>query len=199
MQPAPKPLRALIVEDESRYRDFLADVLREMDWRPVPTASAGEAMRAIQSDPPDLLLLDLNLPVIDGMMFLEQFRRRCPDVPVVIITGFGDLESARKAIRLGVADFLTKPCDLGEIERAIDRARRRNGKADRLSAPTKEDGLVAHAAAGRSLAQIERETIIGALRASGGNRSATAKMLAISRRALYNKMKTYRRDGYELP
>jgi len=197
MQPSRKATSALILEDEPRYRDFLEDVLRGMDCSPVSASNAEQAMKLVQTSPPDMLLLDLNLPRVDGMTFLERFRGRCPETPVVVITGFGDLESARKAIRFGVTDFLTKPCDLGQIEQAIDRALRRldkpvSGRGEVFAAAEPEREV-------RSLEQVERGAIMDALRLSGGNRSEAARRLGISRRALYDKIARYRESGHEVP
>src|SRR5262245_31599224 len=161
--------RALVVEDEARYRAFLLDVLRDMNCAAVGAANAREALAAIEGAKPDILLLDLNLPFVDGLTFLEEFRKKCPGAAVVIITGFGTLEAARRAIRLGVSDFLTKPCDLGQIEGAIDRARRRVSEARErveveepvVQAPESPQAEV------KSLALVEREAIIEALKSSG--------------------------------
>ena len=192
------PPTALVLEDEPRFRAFLAGVLRDMDCSAVQAATAREAMQLIRGDPPDILLLDLNLPANDGMTFLEDFRRVCPAASVVIITAFGDLDSARRAIRLGVTEFLTKPCDLGEIERAIDRARRNlNTSAGQApAAPTIEQAAPKEV---RPLDAVERDAIIAALRQNRGNRSAAAVSLGISRRALYNKLSEYARQGHEVP
>jgi DNA-binding NtrC family response regulator len=195
-----RTLRVIVVEDEMRYRTFLTDVLREMDCDAVGASTADEAARLIGTAPPDVLLLDLNLPVVDGMSFLERFRRTHADTPVVIITGFGDLQSAQRAIHLGVTEFLLKPCHLGQIEQALDRARRGlarldSGATDDRDAadePCDPDGA-------RPLAVLEREAILDALRTTCGNRSAAAARLGISRRALYNKIAEYRGAGFNVP
>ncbi len=190
-------LRVLVVEDERRYRDFLTGVLREMNCDPVGAATVAEATRLIGEQPPDVVVLDLNLPVVDGMSFLEQFRRTHADVPVVIITGFGDLESAQRAIQFGVTEFLTKPCHLGQIEQALDRARRHLVKLGVCLPPEPllcdDNGTV------RPLAAIERDAILDALRTCQGNRTAAAARLGISRRALYNKIADYKRAGHSMP
>jgi DNA-binding NtrC family response regulator len=188
--PPREPCTALVLEDEPRFRALLAGVLKGMDVMPILAPTADEALRAIAASPPSMLLLDLNLPVMGGMSFFEKFRALCPSAPVLIITGFGDLAAARRAIQLGVSDFITKPCDLGELESAVSRARRRM-----LDPPP----AAAHAPAQRSLAEIERDTILRTLRDNGGNRSEAARTLGISRRALYNKLDGYRSEGLEIP
>jgi two-component system response regulator PilR (NtrC family) len=188
---------ALVLEDEPRFRALLGDVLRTMDCRPILAATADEADRAIAADPPAMLLLDLNLPVTDGMTYFERFRRGHPDTPVLIITGFGDLPSAKRAIHLGVTDFLTKPCDLGQLELAIDRARRRIPAPPTPQAPPIPSAQPAAPTSGlRSLAQIERDAILAAMRGHNNNRSAAARSLGLSRRALYNKLDEYRASGH---
>lgn len=189
----PEQVSALIVEDEPRFREFLADVVRGMDMDARCVGSASAAMSLIGERVPDLVLLDLNLPVVDGMEFLERLAARCPAVQVVIITGFGSLEAARRAIRFGVSDFLTKPCDLGQLEEALDRARRRIPVAGIEAEPGPGDGVTA------PLATVEREAIMEALEKYGGNRSEAARKLGISRRALYNKIDEYRRQGHAIP
>ena len=132
--PTPAPLtaasadRVLLVEDESRLREMLTRALREMGFHPTATGSAEAALRVLEHGPPPppgILILDLNLPGMDGMQLLGTLRQRWPTLQVVILTGFGDLEAAKKAIHLDVVDFLTKPCALGDLEIALDRARSR--------------------------------------------------------------------------
>lgn len=195
----PRPPTALIVEDEGRFREFLADVLREMEYAPVGASNAEEGLRLARESAPDLVLLDLNLPVVDGIGFLEEFRRTHPKTPVVIITGFGDLGAAKDAIRLGVSDFLTKPCDLGQIERAISKAAGRRTVATREDSEEALVNVIAGEGVFVPLEAREREAVVEALRRSGGNRTEAARLLGISRRALYNKMAAYREEGVELP
>lgn len=194
MLAARKVVSALVLDDEPRYREFLSEVLRGMGCEPAMAGTAAEAARLTRARKPDLLMLDLNLPVTDGISFLEEFRRYCPGARVIVLTGFGDLDSARRAIHLGVTEFLTKPCDLGQLEQAIGRACR--GSAPQVETPLESapdlDGV---ARDDLSLASVERGAILRALRECGGNRSEAARRLGISRRSLYNKIAQYRREG----
>lgn len=195
MQQAHERLTGMILEDEPRFREFLADVLRDMGIDPIPASTAMSAMRMLEVSPPDLLLLDLNLPFVDGMSFLEQFRQRFPSSPVLIISAFGDLDSARKAIHFGVTEFLTKPCDLDELEGAIARARE-SVLTRRAPAAGQQGGHEQGDAELRPLAEVERDAILRALRQTEGNRSLAARQLGISRRSLYNKLKSYGSEGF---
>lgn len=177
--------RVLIVEDEARYRDLLLRVLRDMDCFVAGVGTARDALMHVREHPVDVLFLDLHLPGMDGLTLLERIRERAPNTPVVILTGHGDLNAAKRAIILGVTEFLTKPCHLGDIEAALDRARRRAAPCD---APPSTSKLPESAPLVRSLEEVERRAIRDALRATQGNRSEAARLLGISRRALYNKL-----------
>jgi len=144
-------------------------------------------------------LLDLHLPVMGGLDFLQRFREDHADVPVIILTGAGTLRAAQRAIRHGVTDFLTKPCHLGDLEAAVERVRRRLAAdtAVELEAadgdePAREDHGTRPSAA---MAEIERDAILAAIHAHGGNRTAAAQALGISRRTLHYRLADYRQSG----
>lgn len=182
--------RVLVVEDEARYRDLLIEAIRGMDCDVSGVGAARDALAFAREKPVDVVFLDLQLPGMDGLEFLSRFRERAPHTPVVILTGHGDLAAAKRAISFGVTDFLTKPCHLGEIEAALDRARRRWGPGpEPVAAPPPAEP----ARAIQSLEEVERIAIREALRATRGNRSEAARLLGISRRALYNKLASYAR------
>ena len=126
----------LIVDDEPRMRDMLERAVTSWGHKASTARSGEEALRVLQTEPANIILLDLNLPAMSGLEFLERFRQSNLTTQVIILTGFGDLEAAKKAIHLDVVEFLTKPCHLGELERALDRARRRIEEAEPL--PTVE-------------------------------------------------------------
>jgi DNA-binding NtrC family response regulator len=173
--------RVLIVEDEPRMRELLLEVIPPMGFTAVSARAAEEALRLMEADPSELLLLDLQLPGMGGMEFFERVRRRWPATQVIIMTGFGDLESARQAIRLDVVDFVTKPFHLRDIEVALDRARNRMVEeittAQLPEAPEPSEA--------RTLADAERQAILAALERHAGNRTAAALELGISRRKLH--------------
>src|SRR5258708_444134 len=110
--PMRRSLRALVVEDELRLRELLLDVLPDMGFPATAVRSAEDAWRIMETDPRDILLLDLHLPGESGMEFFRRLRESTTVPQVIIITGHGDLESARQAIHLDAVDFLPKPCHL---------------------------------------------------------------------------------------
>lgn len=208
-----RTLRVLIVEDESRMRELLAEAIADMGFLPTAARSAEEAGRLLQSHPYDIAMLDLHLPGMGGMELFARIRQRHPAMAVIVLTGFGDLESARAAITLDVVDFLTKPCHMHEIERALDRARKRvTAQASAATIPAGAEPAAAQTAVGEpavaesaagagasshtgTLADAEREQIIAALARHRGNRTAAAAALGISRRTLQYRLREYRQQG----
>ena len=202
----------LIVEDEARVRIMLEQALKTMGYTTTLAGSGEAAVRSLAERAFDIVMLDLNLPGMNGMDLLERARRQHPDLAVIILTGFGDLDSARRAIHLDVVDFLTKPCTLGSLEMALDRAskRRRSKLVDEAAsampatafdepptAPAFLDPVqeVAATAGAESMEEIERKHIMAALQRHNGNRVDTAAELGISVRKLYYRLGQYQKLG----
>jgi DNA-binding response OmpR family regulator len=116
-----KPASILITDDESSIRLMLRTAL-ESDGYAVTEASNGrEALAAIQRQAPDVMVLDLNMPGLDGMAVLEQMKELAGKVRprVVILTAYGSIPVAVKATRLGAVDFLEKPITPTELRQTI--------------------------------------------------------------------------------
>ncbi|HZN64707.1 MAG TPA: response regulator [Tepidisphaeraceae bacterium] len=197
----------LIVEDEQRMRDLLLRSLTNWGFEATAARSAEEAMRTTESAPPDIVLLDLNLPGMDGMQFFQTLRQKRPQVQGIVLTGFASIEAAKQAIHMDMVEFLTKPCHLGEVEQALDRAMRRIAPPEPPIVPDpslaglNDDGEAGEASAGapnKTLEEVERQHILSTLSRNGGNRTATAAELGISRRTLYYKLTEYQKQGFEV-
>jgi DNA-binding NtrC family response regulator len=117
---------------------------------------------------------------------------------VIILTGFGDLESARAAIKLDVVDFLKKPVPLGELEQALHRATQRVHKLPTMEKPEKPALAPVAAEDPVTLAAVERDHILTTLKKNEGNRTATAQELGISRRTLQYKLSEYQEAGIKV-
>jgi DNA-binding NtrC family response regulator len=193
--PLPVNPTVLIVDDEQRLRDMLMRHTTEIGYKAVGARSAELAWKMLEQESIEIVLLDLNLPGIDGMRLLEQIQTLQHKPQVIILTGFGGLEAARQAIRLDVVDFLTKPCPLGELEIALDRARRRLqpvpvnpiSDAPQITQPAPQ------VAPNATLDELERTHILAALDRHHGNRAAVAAELGISERTLYYRLAQYAR------
>lgn len=195
-----RPLRVLIVEDESRLRDLLLDVIPDLGFPAMAARSSEDAKRIMEAEPHDIVLLDLQLPLMSGMDFFEEVRARWPDTQVIILTGFGDMEAALRAIHLDVVDFLSKPFHLNTIELALERARRRI-YSGRTPPPQPEERAVDDPNVSPSdiervtLAESEKRQILAALARNKGNRTAAAADLGISRRTLHYRLNHYRNNA----
>jgi DNA-binding NtrC family response regulator len=196
--PTPSDVRVLIVDDEGRLRDVLTRAIASWGFQVAGARSAEEALRMMQASKYDVSILDLNLPGMSGIELFEKFRQIYADHQVIVLTGFGNLESARASIRLDVVDFLEKPCPLGELEKSLHRATQRLSRPmptaiEEPEMPEEEPGEQEPA---QTLQDVEREHIISALRRNEGNRTATAQELGISRRTLQYKLSEYQKQGF---
>lgn len=193
--------RVLIVEDIPRLREMLTRAIRDMDFTPLAVESGEAGIAALEQEPADIALVDLSLPGMNGLEFCEHVHRCWEDTQLVILTGYGDLDAAKQAIRLDVVDFLTKPCTLGELEAALGRAMRQKHASARLRAPAAFEGAPSPEPERtgptdtRTIEEVEREHILDTLARNNGNRAKTAKELGISLRTLYYRLSTYESRG----
>jgi DNA-binding NtrC family response regulator len=198
MTEPPKPirttLRVLVVEDETRLREMLVRAVNDMGFSAQGVGNAESAARTMTDKSIDIAVLDLNLPGMNGMELFELIRRHHPATQVIVLTGFGDLEAAQKAIHFDAVDFLTKPCALGELERSLDRARVRLHRASTTAEPPVPVPSTTSAPA-NTLEAVERQHILNTLEKNHGNRAATAAELGISLRKLYYRLGQYQREG----
>jgi DNA-binding NtrC family response regulator len=117
------PPTLLIIEDEERMRRLFELVLKPVGYDLVLASSGGDAVRLIQDQTPfDLIITDLQLGAVSGMEVLEAAKQSMPDVPVLIITGYGTVKSAVEAMQKGAYDYISKPVDNEELKIIISRA-----------------------------------------------------------------------------
>ncbi len=114
------PSRILVVDDEKAIRTSLEQGLSAPE-REVMTAGSGrEALQLLRKTKPDLALLDIKLPDADGVDLLRRFRRHRPDLPVIMVTAYGDTELVVSAMKAGAENYLTKPFDLEQLRRLVN-------------------------------------------------------------------------------
>lgn len=112
----------LLVDDDRHLLGSMADWLREQGYATDTAATLAEGLSAVDRKPYDLVLVDIRLGDGDGFDLLVHCRKHCPATAVIMITGYGTVEVAIEAIRLGAFDFLTKPLIDEELLMAIERA-----------------------------------------------------------------------------
>ena len=112
----------LVVDDDRPLLESMADYLRSLGHRTETADSCRDAMLRMKEYPFDVVICDVNLPDQDGFALLEWSRQQVPETQVVLLTGFGTIENAVDAIRLGAFDYMTKPIIDDELTFTIERA-----------------------------------------------------------------------------
>ncbi len=112
----------LIADDEEDVRDLLTEVLDEEDYTIVTVDNGQKAVDFVAKNSPDCVLLDVRMPVMDGMEAFLQIREITPDLPVIFITAYGSSDLAIKAMKKGAYDYLTKPFDIEEVKIKVRKA-----------------------------------------------------------------------------
>ena len=117
-------LDILIVDDEKDIRDLVSGVLEDEGFSTRTAASSDEALQALAERRPSLALLDVWLQgsALDGLQLLEEIKRRDPSLPVLVISGHGNLDTAVAAIRQGAVDFIEKPFEAEHLVHLVTRA-----------------------------------------------------------------------------
>ena len=153
----------LIVDDEAAIRETVADILEDEGYHPCRAADSTQALAALEGRSLDLVLLDVWLEgsPMDGIEVLDELRRRDPELPVLVISGHGTIETAVSAIRKGAYDFLEKPFKtdrlLLAIERALEAARLKREVAELRLKTRADDVLIGRSPAINQIRQaIER-------------------------------------------
>jgi two-component system response regulator AtoC len=119
-----KSTKVLVIDDERLVRSSMGRALRDEGYEVAGAATAAEGLARFEDFRPRVVILDIKLPDGSGLDLLPRLRKIDPSVQVIIITAFGEEKTAARAMKLGAADFLKKPYDLGELRHAVDSAAR---------------------------------------------------------------------------
>jgi len=122
-------IRVLLVDDEEDYVKAMAERMDMRDLQCEVALSGEEALELLDTNPPDVMVLDLRMPRMQGMEVLEKVKRDHPHIQVIILTGHGGEKEEREARRLGAFEYLQKPADISALVDTIQGAWRRSLKA----------------------------------------------------------------------
>jgi DNA-binding NtrC family response regulator len=115
-----KPLKILVIDDEQVICDACRLVLSERGHTVVHGITGQEGMRELECSDYDLILLDMKLPDIDGTRVLEFIQDQSLETPVIVMTGYSTMSNAIEAMKLGAADYLSKPFSEDELLATMD-------------------------------------------------------------------------------
>jgi phosphoserine phosphatase RsbU/P len=120
--------KVLLVDDEDSVRSVIRAILEEFNFTVVEAGNGIEGLEKFSQEQPDLVFTDLQMPEMDGLTLISRIKDLNPDVPIVVISGTGSIQSAIDAIRLGAWDYVTKPVEAMECleivaQRVLERAR----------------------------------------------------------------------------
>jgi two-component system NtrC family response regulator len=122
MPRTPEPLRILVVDDEAAQRELVGGFLAKQGHEVALAGNGEDALARVRASQLDLILSDCKMPGISGPDLLRQVKAINPEIPVLLVTAYGAVETAVEAMKGGAADYLLKPLDLEELLVRIDRA-----------------------------------------------------------------------------
>jgi CheY-like chemotaxis protein len=114
-------IKVLMVDDEDQFRATTERILIRKGFQTV-LAESGEAAIQKLGEQPDVVVLDIKMPGMDGHQTLAEIKKRMPELPVIMLTGHADLPSAEESLAKGAFDYLTKPCDIDILAAKIEDA-----------------------------------------------------------------------------
>lgn len=113
-------LKVMIVDDQTGIRRLLSEYFHSEGWKPVEAKNGQEAVNLL-TESPDVILLDMKMPVMDGLETLRHVRARFPDLPVIIMTAYGELDLVHQAESLGISAKISKPFDIEALREMVER------------------------------------------------------------------------------
>ncbi|HEY7221335.1 MAG TPA: UDP-3-O-acyl-N-acetylglucosamine deacetylase [Candidatus Binatia bacterium] len=122
MEEPAAPKTILVVDDEDGVRESVREVLSDEGYRVVDTADGTQVLRIIEEQRPDLVLLDIWMPQMDGIGLLKEIKTQEPDINVVMVSGHGNIHTAVTATKFGAFDFIEKPVSLDGLLSTVQRA-----------------------------------------------------------------------------
>ena len=123
--------RIVIIDDDPSILGLMVQVCRQMGHEVEARGSGREGMAVVGEVRPELLLVDLKIPDMNGLEVIQECRREYPGTAVVMVTGFASVETAVEAMKLGAFDYLTKPFELDDLRRTVERALTQGREAGR--------------------------------------------------------------------
>lgn len=170
-------LKMLVVDDDDAFREAMELEFTDRGYHVLCAPDHRTALGLAAVHQPQLAVVDLKLGGERGLEVLKDLVERLPHIHAVVLTGYGSIATAIEAIKLGARHYLTKPCDIDELEASF----KKSEGDPTISVPDQIPSLAKH----------EREYIEYVLAASGGNISEAARRLGLHRQSLQRKLRKY--------
>ena len=171
--------RILLVDDDDILREQMSRALQRRGYACADVSHGEAAISYVQHHDIDAAVIDLRMPGISGLETVAALHARQPAARLIVLTGYGSIATALEAVRLGAADYLTKPVNADQVAHAIE------GKPVSTSISSAEEEAVP------SLDMVEWEHIQRVMTDCGGNISKAAQVLGLHRRSLQRKLNRY--------
>jgi len=114
--------KVLLVDDEVDFLDTLSERMRTRGMEVATSSSGAEALKKVEQESFDVIILDLMMPGVDGLEALKVLKEKKPELQVILLTGHATIEKGIEAMKLGAMDFLEKPADLSQLTEKIKKA-----------------------------------------------------------------------------
>jgi len=135
-----KEIKVLLVDDEEEFVQTLSERIEMREIASDVALNGEQALKKVDEDLPDVMVLDLKMPGIDGMEVLRQTRKAYPNVQVIMLTGHGSKKDEKEARRLGAFEYLQKPVPIDELVKKIKLAYKKNIETTMMAATFAEAG-----------------------------------------------------------
>jgi len=133
-------IKVLLVDDEEEFVKSLSERLQMRELKSETAYNGEQALQVVQDELPDVMILDLKMPGIDGLEVLRRVRKAYPSVQVIILTGHGTEKDEEQAKKLGAYAYLQKPADLDTLVQMVKRAYKSKVEASLVAATFAEAG-----------------------------------------------------------
>jgi two-component system response regulator RegA len=173
----------LIVDDDDAYRNRLCRAFADRGWKTTSGADGGAAIDLAAKSSPELAVVDLRLPGMNGLEIVRELHRLDDTICIIMLTGYGSIATALTATKLGASHYLSKPVDADQIIAAYEKIT--SGQSELAGERADPSQPVP------SLARVEWEHIQRVLADCDGNISQAAKLLGLHRRSLQRKLAKY--------
>jgi DNA-binding NtrC family response regulator len=195
-------IQLLVVDDQQSIRELCTTIGASLGFACSEAESAEAALVCLQTGSPHLVLADLQMETMTGLEFLEQVKKLLPRAEVAIMTGFGTIESAVQAMKLGAYDYITKPFRVEELKLVLQRMAEKVRLVEenqllreRLEVAAATPPEVSVEPQSTDLEEMERATIRRVFEEVKGDKALAGRKLGISRATLYRKLKRYGIQG----